>query len=277
MTAAERQISLYYQQLYLLRFFYILRLYQIHKALELRSSLKKEAGTDTGLFSEIAPTEKDPTGHMSQGDAENTVGNIWRAIFGPDSKPEVEPEKKEPAKFTVEEGIQKLGKYRDARYQELKSPFSPKPTYNATDTSVGSMRNVVDSVVGAKGDLPKTKRISDDPLKMQEGPDREKHSPLQNSQGNMRTNAVAGGLGMANSLAGDLGKNKLRLETWESSSGSKSWKLTIWDDGKRDAEGNQYYRPRVVESAEEATAILKRHRDGENLINEGLGKQGVFK
>lgn len=66
MTAADRQAFIVYQQLYLLRFFYILRLYQIHKALGRCDSLEKESGTDTGLLGEIAPTEKDPTGHISE-------------------------------------------------------------------------------------------------------------------------------------------------------------------------------------------------------------------
>lgn len=38
MTIAERQIIIQYQQLFLLRFFYIVRLYQIHKSLGLRNS-----------------------------------------------------------------------------------------------------------------------------------------------------------------------------------------------------------------------------------------------
>lgn len=65
MTAADRQAFIVFQQLYLLRFFHILRLYQIHKALGLHNSLEKDAGTDAGLSSEIAPTEKDPTGHLT--------------------------------------------------------------------------------------------------------------------------------------------------------------------------------------------------------------------
>lgn len=64
MTAAEQQAFVVYQQLYLLRFFYILRLYQIHKALGRCDSLEKETGTDAGLLGKIAPTEKDPTGHI---------------------------------------------------------------------------------------------------------------------------------------------------------------------------------------------------------------------
>jgi hypothetical protein len=62
-TDADRQAFAVYQQLYLLRCLYIIRFYRFAQAYGQRNSLEKESGTDAGLLSEIAPTEKDPTGH----------------------------------------------------------------------------------------------------------------------------------------------------------------------------------------------------------------------
>lgn len=81
MTVAERQAFAAYQQLYLLRCLYIIRFYQFAKAYGQRDSLEKDAGTDAGLFSGIAPTEKDPTGHNTMG------GNCGAAQCMTDGEP----------------------------------------------------------------------------------------------------------------------------------------------------------------------------------------------
>jgi hypothetical protein len=64
-TAAEGQISLYFQQLYILRCLFIIRFYQIQKELGQRDEPEILHGTETDCAKITALVYKDPTGHES--------------------------------------------------------------------------------------------------------------------------------------------------------------------------------------------------------------------
>lgn len=140
MTDAERQAFVVYQQFYLLRCLYIIRYYQFVKAYGQRDSLEKEAGTDAGLLGEIAPTEKDPTGHWASGKVgsvkvhQQAIDRVGAADFEPtqlnvlkDQQVEVDKEQRNEMQHMhamTGKGVVKPAAIRSANifvYKELES------------------------------------------------------------------------------------------------------------------------------------------------------------